>query len=110
MCKPNIQEKHASEPLSIAQFLSAFLLLGIGTVLSLVFIILEHLYIKYLQRYVDKKNTDYGGCFSLFSQVILLHINWGWISVTDSNFMECSIGLHFFNLEHWKKLYIRWEI
>ena len=78
MCKPNIQEKHASEPLSIAQFLSAFLLLGIGTVLSLVFIILEHLYIKYLQRYVDKKNTDYGGCFSLFSQVILLHINWGW--------------------------------
>ena len=104
MCKPNIQEKHASEPLSIAQFLSAFLLLGIGTVLSLVFIILEHLYIKYLQRYVDKKNTDYGGCFSLFSQVILLHINWGWISVTDSNFMECLIGLHFFNLEHWKKL------
>ena len=78
MCKPNIQEKHASEPLSIAQFLSAFLLLGIGTVLSLVFIILEHLYIKYLQRYVDKKNTDYGGCFALFSQVILLHINWGW--------------------------------
>ena len=75
MCKPNIQEKHASEPLSIAQFLSAFLLLGIGTVLSLVFIILEHLYIKYLQRYVDKKNTDYGGCFSLFSQVILLQIN-----------------------------------
>lgn len=107
MCKPNIQEKHASEPLSIAQFLSAFLLLGIGTVLSLVFIILEHLYIKYLQRYVDKKNTDYGGCFSLFSQVILLHINWRCehINVNDSNFTHCLIELHvFWNLEHRKKL------
>ena len=71
MCKPNVQEKHASEPLSIAQFLSAFLLLGIGTALSLVFIIMEHLYMKYLQHYVDKKNAEIGGCFSLVSQVYL---------------------------------------
>jgi hypothetical protein len=33
-CKPNEQEKRASEPLSIAQFLSAFLLLGIGTLIA----------------------------------------------------------------------------
>ena len=69
MCKRNIQEKHASEPLSISQFLSAFLLLGIGTSVSLIFILLEHLYIKYLQNYVNKKNIDMGGCFSLLSQV-----------------------------------------
>jgi len=70
MCKPNVQEKRASEPLSIAQFLSAFLLLGIGTALSLIFIIVEHLYMRYLQDHVDKKNAEGGGCFSLFSQSI----------------------------------------
>ena len=76
MCKPNVQEKHASEPLSVAQFLSAFLMLGIGTALSLVFIIIEHLYMKYLQHYVDKKNAEIGGCLSLVSQVhsIIFHI------------------------------------
>ena len=31
VCKPNMQEKRASEPLSIDQFLSAFLLLVLGT-------------------------------------------------------------------------------
>ena len=71
MCKPNIQEKHASEPLSIAQFLSAFLLLGIGTALSIIFIVMEHLYVRYLRNYVDKKNTEVGGCFSLISQVFI---------------------------------------
>ena len=30
VCKPNMQEKRASEPLSIDQFLSAFLLLVLG--------------------------------------------------------------------------------
>jgi hypothetical protein len=73
MCKPNVQEKHASEPLSIAQFLSAFLLLGIGTAMSLVFIVMEHLYMRYLRQYVDKKNAEIGGCFSLFSQVIIIY-------------------------------------
>ena len=71
MCKPNIQEKHASEPLSIAQFLSAFLLLGIGTVMSLIFIVMEHLYMRYMQNYVDRKNAEVGGCFSLVSQVLI---------------------------------------
>ena len=33
VCKPNMQEKRASEPLSIDQFLSAFLLLILGEVL-----------------------------------------------------------------------------
>ena len=71
MCKPNVQEKRASEPLSIAQFLSAFLLLGIGTALSLLLIVIEHLYMRYLQTHVDKKNAEAGGCFSLLSQVCM---------------------------------------
>ena len=48
-CKPNIQEKRASEPLSIAQFTSAFLLLLIGLGFSMFLLILEHLYMKYVQ-------------------------------------------------------------
>lgn len=32
VCKPNMQEKRASEPLSIDQFLSAFLLLILGEI------------------------------------------------------------------------------
>ena len=75
MCKPNIQEKHASEPLSIAQFLSAFLLLGIGTVMSLIFIVMEHLYMRYMQNYVDRKNAEVGGCFSLVSQVLIYRMS-----------------------------------
>ena len=34
VCKPNMQEKRASEPLSIDQFLSAFLLLVLGKLLK----------------------------------------------------------------------------
>ena len=33
VCKPNMQEKRASEPLSIDQFLSAFLLLILGKII-----------------------------------------------------------------------------
>ena len=70
MCKPNVQEKRASEPLSIAQFLSAFLLLGIGTGISVFFLTVEHLYMRYLQGHVDRKNETAKGCFSLLSRSI----------------------------------------
>eukprot|EP00095_Tigriopus_kingsejongensis_P011717 maker-scaffold452_size166894-snap-gene-0.47 protein:Tk11717 transcript:maker-scaffold452_size166894-snap-gene-0.47-mRNA-1 annotation:"Glutamate" len=49
MCKPNEQEKRASEPLTVSQFLSAFFLLGIGTLISVVLLIFEHIYINYCQ-------------------------------------------------------------
>jgi hypothetical protein len=48
--KPNMQEKRASEPLSIDQFLSAFLLLILGTLVSLCLLICEHFYVGYAQR------------------------------------------------------------
>ena len=103
MCKRNIQEKHASEPLSISQFLSAFLLLGIGTSVSLIFILLEHLYIKYLQNYVNKKNIDMGGCFSLLSQVSMKYTCIEMLSLLKSKIIlvrkiPTRITLHFLNL------------
>lgn len=69
-CKPreNLQEKRASEPLSIAQFLSAFLLLAIGMGISMVLLLMEHFYMRYLQTHVQK-TTD-NGCCALISQSI----------------------------------------
>ena len=66
-CKPNIQEKRASEPLSIAQFTSAFLLLLIGLGFSMFLLILEHLYMKYVQTHVQNSNQN--GCCALVSRV-----------------------------------------
>ena len=40
VCKPNMQEKRASEPLSIDQFLSAFLLLILGEIIIIIIIII----------------------------------------------------------------------
>ena len=66
-CKPNVQEKRASEPLSIAQFTSAFLLLLIGLGISMILLILEHLYMKHLQKHVQNSNSN--GCCALVSRV-----------------------------------------
>ena len=73
-CKPNEQEKRASEPLSIAQFLSAFLLLAIGMGLSIVLLLLEHFYMRYLQTHVEKTNDN--GCCALISQVRFHMSHW----------------------------------
>ena len=40
---------------SIAQFLSAFLLLGAGTLVSVVFLAFEHLYMNFLQESRENK-------------------------------------------------------
>ena len=68
-CKPreNLQEKRASEPLSIAQFLSAFLLLAIGMGISMILLLMEHFYMRYLQTHVQK--TSENACCALISQV-----------------------------------------
>ena len=69
-----MQEKRASEPLSIDQvrkltgmmnefflskFLSAFLLLILGTIASLFLLICEHIYVRYIRRAVT--TTQKGG-------------------------------------------------
>ncbi|XP_050698141.1 glutamate receptor ionotropic, NMDA 2B-like [Eriocheir sinensis] len=64
-CKPMKQQRRASEPLAIEQFLSAYLLLGIGMVLAVVLLGLEHIYFKYVRKHLAKK--DSGGCCALVS-------------------------------------------
>ncbi|KAK7080400.1 hypothetical protein SK128_021199 [Halocaridina rubra] len=64
-CKPKKQQRRASEPLAIEQFLSAYLLLGIGMVIAIVLLALEHIYFKYVRKHLAKK--DSGGCCALVS-------------------------------------------
>ena len=68
-CQPKKQHRRASEPLAIEQFLSAYLLLLIGTVLAIVLLALEHIYFKYVRKLLAKK--DSGGCCALVSLVSL---------------------------------------
>ena len=53
-CKPGERKKSSSKPLALAQFMSAFFLLGCGVGLSIVFLIMEHLYFKYLRKWASK--------------------------------------------------------
>ncbi|XP_050731798.1 glutamate receptor ionotropic, NMDA 2B-like [Eriocheir sinensis] len=64
-CKPKKQNKRASEPLALEQFLSAYLLLLTGVLLALVLLLLEHAYFKYVRGHLQK--TDKGGCCALVS-------------------------------------------
>ncbi|XP_076041483.1 glutamate receptor ionotropic, NMDA 2B-like isoform X2 [Oratosquilla oratoria] len=64
-CKPKKQQRIASEPLAIEQFLSAYLLLGIGMVLAMVLLAFEHIYFKYIRKHLAKR--DSGGCCALVS-------------------------------------------
>ena len=67
-----MQEKRASEPLSIDQFLSAFLLLVLGklvkiltlfaivlpsgTISSLCLLLLEHIYVRYVRKMISNNH------------------------------------------------------
>ncbi|XP_071522705.1 glutamate receptor ionotropic, NMDA 2B-like [Panulirus ornatus] len=64
-CKPKKQNKRASEPLALEQFLSAYLLLFSGVLLALILLLLEHVYFKYVRKHLAK--TDSGGCCALIS-------------------------------------------
>nr|APF30038.1 ionotropic glutamate receptor NMDA 2A [Homarus americanus] len=64
-CKPKKQNKRASEPLALEQFLSAYLLLFSGVLLALILLLLEHIYFKYVRKHLAK--TDSGGCCALIS-------------------------------------------
>ena len=53
-CKPGERKKSSSKPLALAQFMSAFILLGCGVCLSILFLIMEHLYFKYLRKWASQ--------------------------------------------------------
>ena len=51
-CKPGERKRSSSKPLALAQFMSAFVLLGCGVCVAVVFLVLEHLYFWYLRRWL----------------------------------------------------------
>ena len=65
-CKPMKQERRASEPLAIDQFLSAYLLLLLGWLVALTLLLLEHLYFKYIRKLCAKRDCH---CCALISIV-----------------------------------------
>ncbi|XP_076276632.1 glutamate ionotropic receptor NMDA type subunit 2 isoform X4 [Lasioglossum baleicum] len=64
-CKPGKEVQKSSDPLALEQFLSAFLLLMMGILLAAAFLLLEHLYFKYVRQHLAR--SDGGGCCTLFS-------------------------------------------
>ncbi|CAG2162128.1 unnamed protein product [Oppiella nova] len=64
-CKSQKNKRNISKPLDINQFMSAFLLLGCGILLTVVLLALEHLYFRYCRQHLAK--TDRDGCFTLVS-------------------------------------------
>ncbi|XP_011338404.1 glutamate receptor ionotropic, NMDA 2B isoform X6 [Ooceraea biroi] len=64
-CKPGKEVQKSSDPLALEQFLSAFLLLMMGILLAAVFLLLEHLYFKYIRQHLAK--SDDGGRCAIFS-------------------------------------------
>lgn len=66
-CKPSKNKGMLSKPLDVNQFMSAFLLLGCGILLTIVLLALEHFYFRYCRGTLSK--TDKDGCFTLVSLV-----------------------------------------
>lgn len=65
VCHPEKQERSPSRPLSLDQFMSAFILLSLGILLSLVLLFMEHGYFQYVRKHLTGKNA--GACCALIS-------------------------------------------
>ncbi|GFX76485.1 glutamate receptor ionotropic, NMDA 2B [Trichonephila clavipes] len=64
-CKPKHKKRNVSKPLDVNQFMSAFLLLGCGVLFTILVLMLEHIYFKYIRHHLEK--TDKGGYLTLIS-------------------------------------------
>ncbi|GIY36512.1 glutamate receptor ionotropic, NMDA 2B [Caerostris darwini] len=64
-CKPKHKKRNVSKPLDVNQFMSAFLLLGCGVLFTILVLLLEHIYFKYIRHHLEK--TDKGGYLTLIS-------------------------------------------
>lgn len=58
LCKPGQNRHSISKPLDLSQFMSAFLLLGAGILVSVIIFALEHLYIMYIRERLIKNKTQ----------------------------------------------------
>ena len=66
-CKMQKSERNISKPLDVNQFMSAFLLLGCGILLTVVLLALEHIYFRYFRQCLARSEAD--NCFTLVSLV-----------------------------------------
>lgn len=66
-CKPGKEQHKSSDPLALEQFLSAFLLLMLGILLSAGLLLGEHIYFKCVRKHLVK--TDKAQCCALISLV-----------------------------------------
>lgn len=66
-CKPGKEQHKSSDPLALEQFLSAFLLLMLGTLLAAALLLGEHIYFKCVRKHLAK--SDSSGCCALISLV-----------------------------------------
>ena len=85
-CKPSKSKGKLSKPLDVNQFMSAFLLLGCGILLTILLLALEHCYFRSCRKRLAKADTD--GCFTLVSLVspFTLHLNC--LSITNVHFLS----------------------
>jgi hypothetical protein len=60
-------EGKLSNPLDVNQFMSAFLLLGCGILLTIILLLAEHFYFRYCRKHLISKERD--PCFTLISLV-----------------------------------------
>lgn len=73
-CKPSKNKGKLSKPLDVNQFMSAFLLLGCGIILTVTLLALEHIYFKFCRKPLmalssTSKDGQADGCFTLISLV-----------------------------------------
>ena len=63
-CEPRKRRRTSSKPLALAQFMSAFLLLGMGISLSVLLLLCERAYFNYLRHFLAGLGK-YGWCAML---------------------------------------------
>lgn len=90
-CKPGKEVQKSSDPLALEQFLSAFLLLMMGILLAAVFLLLEHVYFKYIRQHLAK--SDDGGTCAIFSLVSIEDFNITRVSLVVISYAISETGL-----------------
>ncbi|XP_043229928.1 glutamate receptor ionotropic, NMDA 2B-like [Amphibalanus amphitrite] len=86
-CRPDQQKKSSSNPLTLDQFLSTFLLLGCGILLSAVLLGCEYLYFRYVRPRLARVDRV-GGCCSLMSLSMGRSLNFRGVVLEAQNTMK----------------------
>ncbi|UXI14735.1 MACRO domain-containing protein 2 [Sarcoptes scabiei] len=87
-CKSQKNKRNMSKPLDINQFMSAFLLLGCGILLTGILLALEHCYFRYCRKYLIK--TEKCDCLSLVSLSLARSLRLNPEREDDSDWFICG--------------------